>query len=432
MSHIAVLVAACVHPSPFPYADIVTTTTHKTLRGPRGGVIMCKKEFAADIDRAVFPGMQGGPLMHIIAAKAQCFYEVQQPEFKDYAKQIIKNAKAMEKVFKEEGFRLVAGGTDNHLLLVDVKASCGISGKKAQRLLDEINITANKNAIPFDTEKPFKASGIRIGTPAMTTKGFKEEDFEEVARIIAYRLKNEETDEIKEECLKRVAKLTEKVTMYSNIKYIKEANMSVTILDHALIQHKLTIMRDKNTSTYIFKQNLDEIAKLMAFEVTRNDSLKDKAIETPVCPMVGKEMDQQIILAPILRAGIGLVDGFRDIIPTAKVGHIGMERDEETLIPREYYAKFPKGLEDALVIVLDPMLATCGSANMAIEFIKQRGARKIKLVCLVGAPEGVKAIQEAHPDVDITLAALDEKLNEHGYIVPGLGDAGDRLFGTNE
>ena len=126
----------------------------------------------------------------------------------------------MEKVFKEEGFRLVAGGTDNHLLLVDVKASCGISGKKAQRLLDEINITANKNAIPFDTEKPFKASGIRIGTPAMTTKGFKEEDFVEVARIIAYRLKNEETDEIKEECLKRVAKLTEKVTMYSNIKYI--------------------------------------------------------------------------------------------------------------------------------------------------------------------------------------------------------------------
>ena len=188
--------------------------------------------------------------------------------------------------------------------------------------------------------------------------------------------------------------------------------MSVTILDHALIQHKLTIMRDKNTSTYIFKQNLDEIAKLMAFEVTRNVSLKDKAIETPVCSMVGKEMDQQIILAPILRAGIGLVDGFRDIIPTAKVGHIGMERDEETLIPREYYAKFPKGLEDALVIVLDPMLATGGSANMAIENIKQRGARKIKLVCLVGAPEGVKAIQEVHPDVDITLAALDEKLSK--------------------
>lgn len=220
MAHIAGLVAAGLHPSPFPHADIVTTTTHKTLRGPRGGVIMCKKEFAADIDRAVFPGMQGGPLMHIIAAKAQCFYEVMQPEFKEYASQIIKNAKALEKTLKEEGFRLVADGTDNHLILIDVKASCGISGKKTQRLLDEINITANKNAIPFDTEKPFKASGLRVGTPAMTTKGFKEEDFEEVGRIIAYRLKNEETDEIKEECLKRVKALTDKVTMYKDIQYI--------------------------------------------------------------------------------------------------------------------------------------------------------------------------------------------------------------------
>ena len=220
MAHIAGLVAAGVHPSPFPHADIVTTTTHKTLRGPRGGAIMCKKEFAADIDRAVFPGMQGGPLMHIIAAKAACFYEAMQPEFKEYANQVIKNAKALENSLKEEGFRLVAGGTDNHLLLIDVKTSCGISGKKAERLLDEINITANKNAIPFDSEKPFKASGIRVGTPAMTTKGFKEEDFIEVGKIIAYRLKNEETEEIKEACLRRVKTLTDKVEMYRDIKYI--------------------------------------------------------------------------------------------------------------------------------------------------------------------------------------------------------------------
>ncbi|MDE6953306.1 MAG: serine hydroxymethyltransferase [Erysipelotrichales bacterium] len=221
MAHIAGLVATGLHPSPFPYADIVTTTTHKTLRGPRGGVIMCKQELAADIDRAVFPGMQGGPLMHIIAAKATCFYEALQPDFKEYAKQIIKNAKALEQSLKEEGFRLVADGTDNHLILVDVKASCGISGKKAERLLDEINITANKNAIPFDTEKPFKASGIRVGTPAMTTKGFNEEDFREVGKIIAYRLKNKETDEIKEECLKRVKALTDKVTMYQGKSYLK-------------------------------------------------------------------------------------------------------------------------------------------------------------------------------------------------------------------
>lgn len=221
MAHIAGLVAAGLHPSPFPYADVVTTTTHKTLRGPRGGVIMCKEELGKAIDKAVFPGMQGGPLMHIIAAKAACFYEALQPEFKDYAKQIMKNSKALEQSLKEEGFRLVADGTDNHLILIDVKASCGMSGKKAERLLDEIHITANKNAIPFDTEKPFKASGIRIGTPAMTTKGFDENDFREVGKIIAYRLKNEETDSVKEECLKRVKALTDKVTMYQDKTYLK-------------------------------------------------------------------------------------------------------------------------------------------------------------------------------------------------------------------
>ena len=221
MAHIAGLVAAGLHPSPFPYADVVTTTTHKTLRGPRGGVIMCKEELGKAIDKAVFPGMQGGPLMHIIAAKAACFYEALQPEFKDYAKQIMKNAKALEQSLKEEGFRLVADGTDNHLILIDVKASCGMSGKKAERLLDEIHMTANKNAIPFDTEKPFKASGIRVGTPAMTTKGFDENDFREVGKIIAYRLKNDETDSVKEECLKRVKALTDKVTMYQDKTYLK-------------------------------------------------------------------------------------------------------------------------------------------------------------------------------------------------------------------
>lgn len=222
IAHIAGLVAGGEHPSPFPYADVVTSTTHKTLRGPRGGVIMTNsEELIKKINSAVFPGMQGGPLMHIIAAKAACFYEALQPEFKDYAKQIRKNAQALCESLKEEGFRIVTGGTDNHLMLVDVKASAGISGKKAQRLLDEVNITANKNAIPFDTEKPFKASGIRVGTPAMTTKGFNEDDFREVGKIIAYRLKNDETDEVKENCLKRVKALTDKVTMYRDIDYLK-------------------------------------------------------------------------------------------------------------------------------------------------------------------------------------------------------------------
>lgn len=205
----------------------------------------------------------------------------------------------------------------------------------------------------------------------------------------------------------------------------------VKVLNHALIKHKLSIMREEKTSNYIFKQNLDEIAMLMAYEVTKDYPLKEKEIETPIYKTTGYELDKDIILVPILRAGVGLVDGFRRIIPTAKVGHIGMYRDEETLIPHEYYAKFPKGLENAKVIVLDPMLATGGSADMAIQNIKDRGAKDIELVCLVGAPEGVKYIEEHHPDVKLTLAALDEKLNDKGYIVPGLGDAGDRLFGTN-
>ncbi len=204
----------------------------------------------------------------------------------------------------------------------------------------------------------------------------------------------------------------------------------LTVLDHSLIKHKLTIMREAETSTYIFKQNLDEIAKLMAYEVTRNVPLVEKPINTPICETIGYEMAEKIVLIPILRAGIGLVDGFRDIIPTAKVGHIGMYRDKVTLEPHEYYSKFPKDMDKSIVIVTDPMLATGGSASAAITNIKKRGAKKIMLVSLVGVPEGVERIQRDHPDVDITLAALDDHLNEMGYIVPGLGDAGDRLFGT--
>ena len=194
--------------------------------------------------------------------------------------------------------------------------------------------------------------------------------------------------------------------------------MATTILNHALIDHKLTIMREKDTKTIVFKDNLDEIAMLMAYEVTKELPLVDKEIVTPICPMIGKELKKQIILVPILRAGIGLVDGFRRIIPTAKIGHIGMARNEDTLMPEEY-GEFT------------PMLATGGSASAAITNIKARGAKDIRLVCLVGAPEGVKMIEEDHPDVELILATLDEKLNEHGYIVPGLGDAGDRLFGTD-
>ncbi len=202
------------------------------------------------------------------------------------------------------------------------------------------------------------------------------------------------------------------------------------VLNHPLITHKLTQMRKKSTTTKDFRENLDEIAELMAYEVCRDLPTKPVQIETPVAPCTGFELSKEVVIVPILRAGIGLLDGIRRLVPTAKVGFIGMYRDEKTLEPHEYFAKFPSNLADAIVMIVDPMLATGGSAIDAIEAVKKRGAKQIKLVCLVGAPDGVKAVQSAYPDVDLYLAALDDHLNENGYIVPGLGDAGDRIFGT--
>ena len=215
MAHIAGLVAAGLHPSPVPYADVVTTTTHKTLRGPRGGLILTNnEEIAKKIDKIVFPGIQGGPLMHVIAAKAQCFYEALQPEFKDYQKQVLKNIIALSETLKEEGFHVVSNGTDNHLILVDVKSTCGLTGKDAQNLLDKIHITVNKNTIPNDTESPMVTSGIRLGSPAMTTRGLKEDDFRKIGTIIARALKNHDNEEILHELDKEVLDITSKYPLW--------------------------------------------------------------------------------------------------------------------------------------------------------------------------------------------------------------------------
>ena len=217
MAHIAGLVAAGLHPNPVIYADVVTSTTHKTLRGPRGGIILCNdEEIAKKINKTVFPGIQGGPLMHVIAAKAQCFYEALQPEFKEYQKRVINNIKALSDGLKEEGFRIVSGGTDNHLILVDVKSSTGLTGKEAEAILDKIHITVNKNTIPNDTEKPFITSGIRIGSPAMTTRGFNEDDFSLVGKIISKALKNSNDDSVLEELSKEVLELTSKYPIYKD------------------------------------------------------------------------------------------------------------------------------------------------------------------------------------------------------------------------
>ena len=211
MAHIAGLVAAGLHPNPVEYADFVTTTTHKTLRGPRGGLIMCKEEYAKQIDKAIFPGIQGGPLMHVIAAKAVCFHEALQPEFKEYQKQIVANAKALANGLQNQGFRLVSGGTDNHLMLIDVKSK-GLTGKEAEKMLDDANVTVNKNTIPFETESPFVTSGIRIGTPAVTSRGMKEAEMEEIAAIFETVLLKKDEEKAKE----MVKGLTDRFPLYAD------------------------------------------------------------------------------------------------------------------------------------------------------------------------------------------------------------------------
>ncbi|MCR6089529.1 serine hydroxymethyltransferase [Staphylococcus aureus] len=214
MAHIAGLVAAGLHPNPVEYADFVTTTTHKTLRGPRGGMILCKEEYKKDIDKTIFPGIQGGPLEHVIASKAVAFGEALENNFKTYQQQVVKNAKVLAEALINEGFRIVSGGTDNHLVAVDVKGSIGLTGKEAEETLDSVGITCNKNTIPFDQEKPFVTSGIRLGTPAATTRGFDEKAFEEVAKIISLALKNSKDEEKLQQAKERVAKLTAEYPLY--------------------------------------------------------------------------------------------------------------------------------------------------------------------------------------------------------------------------
>ena len=215
MAHIAGLVAAGLHQNPTLFADVVSSTTHKTLRGPRGGLILTNnEEIIKKINKTIFPGIQGGPLMHVIAAKAQCFYEALQPEFKTYQEQVIKNAKILAKTLEEEGFKIISGGTDNHLMLVDVKNTLGLTGKEAEEILDKINITVNKNTIPNETESPSKASGIRLGTPAMTTRGLKEADFATIGHIIARALKNKDNEDVLKGLQKEVITITKKYPIY--------------------------------------------------------------------------------------------------------------------------------------------------------------------------------------------------------------------------
>ena len=437
MAHFAGLVAAGLHPNPMEHCDFVTSTTHKTLAGPRSGFILCTEEHAQAVDRAVFPGMQGGPLEHTIAAKATCFKIAATEAFRDYQSQVRRNADTLSDTLMEGGLDVLTGGTDTHLLQLDLR-STDWTGKDAEERLDEVKLTVNRNTVPFDERPPTVASGIRMGTPAATMRGMDDGDFREIGRIIVDALGESPGHRraaiprggaVRQEAalpgLPRLDDLRDAVTVTA------VRTGSVVEVKHPLVQHKLSYLRDKNTPTVHFRKLVNEITLLLTYEATKDLPTEDVEVETPL--EVGRFphiSGKKVAVCPILRAGVGMLDGVLSLISSARVGFIGMYRDEETLEPVEYYAKLPADVAERDVILLDPMLATGNSTAAAIKTVKDAGATSVRLIAIIAAPEGIEKITTDHPDVQIVVAAIDRGLNERGFIVPGLGDAGDRLYGT--
>ena len=434
MAHFAGLVAAGLHPNPVKDCHFVTSTTHKTLAGPRAGFILCTEEHAQAIDRAVFPGMQGGPLVHTIAAKATCFRIAGTEAFREYQTQVRANADTLATGLQEGGLDVLTGGTDTHLLQVDLR-STEWSGKDAEERLAEAKLTVNRNTVPFDERPPTVASGIRIGTPAATMRGFDEDDFREVGRDHLRRARRRRrrgrARRAERRALRQAAALPGLPRLH-HVRLVTETLHGVTVVTHPLVQHKLSYLRDKDTPTVHFRKLANELTLLLTYEATKDFPTETDEVETPLeRTEVQRIAGKKVAVCPVLRAGLGMLDGVLSLVSSARVGFIGLYRDEDTLHPVEYYVKLPElgdGERDA--IVLDPMLATGRSSAAAVKAVKEAGARSVTLVCLVAAPEGIEHLQGEHPDVRIVTAAVDRGLNEKGYIVPGLGDAGDRLYGT--
>ena len=429
MAHFSGLVAAGLHPNPVEHCDIVTSTTHKTLAGPRAGFVLCREEHAQAVDRAVFPGMQGGPLMHVIAAKAACFKIAGSEAFRSYQEQVRANADALADELMANGLDVLTGGTDTHLLQLDLRKT-DWTGKDAEERLHEVKLTVNRNTVPFDERPPTVASGVRIGTPAATMRGFDEEDFREVGRIIAGALGRRRARRRSPTAPRRCAR-SGRSTRGSAATPATHERGKVTKVDHPLVQHKLSYLRDRETPTVHFRKLVNEVTLLLTYEATKDFPTEPVEIETPLERMHAQRISgKKVAVNPVLRAGLGMLEGVLSLISSARVGFIGLYRDEETLLPVEYYVKLPDDLAERDAIVLDPMLATGNSSVAAVAAVKAAGARSVTLVCLVAAPEGIERVHEEHPDVHIVCAAIDRELNEKGYIVPGLGDAGDRLYGT--
>ena len=437
MAHFAGLVAAGLQPNPVEHCDFVTSTTHKTLAGPRSGFILCREEHAQAIDRAIFPGLQGGPLEHTIAAKATCFKIAAGEAFRDYQTQVRRNADTLAETLMAGGLDVLTGGTDTHLLQLDLR-STDWTGKDAEERLHEVKLTVNRNTVPFDERKPTIASGVRIGSPAATMRGMDADDFGEIGRIIVGALgESPDLDALRartEAPLRQTTALSRlpRVDDLRRVVTVAETNTAQVIeVKHPLVQHKLSYLRDKDTPTVHFRKLVNEVTLLLTYEATKDLPTEDVDVETPLeHGMFPRISGKKVAVCPILRAGVGMLDGVLSLISSARVGFIGMYRDEETLEPVEYYAKLPADVAERDVILLDPMLATGNSTAAAIRTVKNAGATSVRLIAIIAAPEGVEKITRDHPDVQIVVAAIDRGLNEKGFIVPGLGDAGDRLYGT--
>ncbi len=387
------------------------------------------------MDKAVFPGMQGGPLLHVIAAKATCFQIAASEAFRAYQGQIRANADALAEALVDGGLDLLTGGTDTHLMQVDLRRS-DWTGRAAEERLHEVKVTANRNTVPFDERPPMEASGIRLGTPAVTMRGLRRgrhagggRDHRRSARRRRHGGASCPRAGALREApalpgLPRLPRLRRRPAMTT-------ATQPITEVTHPLVQHKLGLLRDAETPTQMFRQLVNEVTLLLTYEATKDLATEEVEIDTPLeRTTVQRISGKKVAVCPILRAGVGMLDGVLSLIPGARVGFIGLYRNEETLQPVEYYVKLPQDIAERDVIVLDPMLATGNSTSAAIETIKRAGAQSIRLIAVIAAPEGIERLTAAHPDVHVVVAGVDRQLNERGYIVPGLGDAGDRLYGT--
>ena len=366
----------------------------------------------------------------MIAAKATCFKIAASEAFREYQTRVRANADALAAEIMAGGLDVLTGGTDTHLLQLDLRRT-EWTGKDAEERLHAVKLTTNRNTVPFDERPPTIASGVRLGTPAATMRGFDEDDFREVGQDHRRRARRRRRRRRPGGAQRGALREATALRGLPGVHGVRGVTGDVVEVDHPLVRHKLGLLRDVTTTTQMFRQLVNELTLLLTYEATK--TLADEAveIETPLERMGARRISgKKVAVCPILRAGVGMLDGVLSLIPGARVGFIGLYRNEETLQPVEYYVKLPNDIAERDVLLLDPMLATGNSTAAAVATVKAAGASSIRLIALIATPEGIARIHRDHPDVSIVVASVDRGLNEKGYIVPGLGDAGDRLYGT--